>query len=198
MIYETILGVHMMKTSILTAFLLLPLQSLMAEPLESTSAFYSEKPMVYVSPTDRVQTFVFTVNPSPISDNVTITTVKRDKEHDSDYMYSSKFVYCLVEKDINSIHAESSVKKTCINEYGEGTEKIVNDTKLDLTKVRYLEYPIPAGKKLDYFSLQPVEMGKPILDYIKLAPNEKKRAYLIYGFTPSTGEIKQNIMYILK
>lgn len=188
----------MIKLSLITAFLLLPFQNLMAEPLETTSAFYSEKPIVYVSPEERVKTLVFTVNPSPISDNVAIKTVKRDKNNDSDYVYTSKFIYCLVEKDVNSIHAESMVKKTCINEYGEGTESLVNDTKLDLTKVRYLEYPIPAGKKLDYFSLEPVEMGKPMLDYIDLVPNEKRRAYLIYGFTPATGEVKQNIMYILK
>lgn len=187
-----------MKLSLMTAFLLLPFQTVIADPLETTSAFYSEKPMVYVSPAERVKTLVFTVNSSPISDNVSIKTVKRDKENDFPYMYESKFVYCLVEKDINSIYAESMVKKTCINEYGEGTESLVNDTKLDLTKVRYLEYPIPSGKKLDYFSLEPVEMGKPNLDYIDLAPNEKRRAYLIYGFTPTSGEVKQNIIYILK
>lgn len=187
-----------MKLSLMMAFLLLPFQTVIADPLETTSAFYSEKPMVYVSPAERVKTLVFTVNSSPISDNVSIKTVKRDKENDLPYMYESKFVYCLVEKDINSIYAESMVKKTCINEYGEGTESLVNDTKLDLTKVRYLEYPIPSGKKLDYFSLEPVEMGKPNLDYIDLAPNEKRRAYLIYGFTPTSGEVKQNIIYILK
>lgn len=187
-----------MKLSLMTAFLLLPFQTVIADPLETTSAFYSEKPMVYVSPAERVKTLVFTVNSSPLSDNVSIKTVKRDKENDLPYMYESKFVYCLVEKDINSIYAESMVKKTCINEYGEGTESLVNDTKLDLTKVRYLEYPIPSGKKLDYFSLEPVEMGKPNLDYIDLDPNEKRRAYLIYGFTPTSGEVKQNIIYILK
>ena len=188
----------MIKLSLMTAFLLLPFQMATADPLETTDAFYSEKPMVYVSPAERVKTLVFTVNSNPISDNVSIKTVKRDKKTDSDNVYVSKFVYCLLEKDINSIHAESSIKKTCINEYGEGSESLVNDTKLDLTKVRYLEYPIPAGKKLDYFSLDPVEMGKPNLDYIDLAPNEKRRAYLIYGFTPTSGEVKQNIIYILK
>lgn len=188
----------MIKLSLITAFLLLPVQTLMAEPLEITSAFYAEKPIVYVTPEDRIKTLVFTVNPNPISDNVAIKTVKPNKETDSAYEYNSKFIYCLVEKDINSVHAESMIKKTCINEYGEGTASLVNDTKLDLTKVRYLEYPIPAGKKLDYFSLDPVEMGKPMLDYIDLAPNEKRRAYLIYGFTPTSGEVKQNIIYILK
>lgn len=100
-----------MKLSLMTAFLLLPFQTVIADPLETTSAFYSEKPMVYVSPAERVKTLVFTVNSSPISDNVSIKTVKRDKENDLPYMYESKFVYCLVEKDINSIYAESMVKK---------------------------------------------------------------------------------------
>ena len=188
----------MIKLSLMTTFLLLPLQSVFAQPLETTDAYYAEKPMVYVSPKERVQTFVFTVNSNPVSDNVAIKTVKRDKENDTAYQYESKFVYCFVEKDINAIYAESNIKKTCINEYGEGTDNLVNDTKLDLTKVRYLEYPIPSGKKLDYFSLQPVEMGKPMLDYIDRLPTDKKRAYLIYGFTPNTGKIKQDLIYILK
>lgn len=188
----------MIKLSLMTTFLLLPLQNVFADSLETTDAYYAEKPMVYVSPAERVQTFVFTVNSNPVSDNVAIKTVKREKEKDTAYRYESKFVYCFVEKDINSIYAESNIKKTCINEYGEGSDSLVNGTKLDLTKVHYLEYPIPVGKKLDYFSLQPVEMGKPMLDYIDLSPNEKRKAYLIYGFTPTTGKVKQDIIYILK
>jgi hypothetical protein len=172
----------------------------LAESLEATTteAFYSEKPMVYVSPEDRIKTLVFTTHSSTISDNVSLVTVKRDKEKDTPYMYQSKYVYCLVEKDIKSIYAESSIKKTCINEFGEGTDQIVNDTKLDLAKVIYLEYPIPAGKKLDYFAVDPIELGKPNLNYVDLGPNEKPKAYLIYGFIPTSGELKQNIIYIFK
>lgn len=188
----------MIKVSLITALLLIPVNIAFAEPIETTEAFYAEKPIVYVSPEDRVNTLVFTVNSNPVSDNVSIKTVKRDKINDNVHFYESKYIYCIVQKDIKSIYAESMIKKTCISEYGEGSEKLVSDTKLDLTKAKYLEYPIPAGKRLEYFSLQPVEMGKPMLNYIDLLPGEKKVAYLIYGFTPANGEVKQGIIYVLK
>lgn len=181
----------MIKLSLVSVFLLSLSQFSVAEQV-STEAYYSESPYVNIEPSDSVEAIVFTANSSPISDNVSVKTVKRSSDD------LNKYVYCLVEKDINAISAESMIKKTCVNEFGEGALNFVKESTLDMNGVSYLEYTIPANKKLDYFAIDTVDIGKPNLDYIDLVANEKRKAYLVYAFNPTNGKIKQNIIYLLK